>query len=89
MNADVDRGTVAGEPELTRGLYVFERIARMTDRSVAEVEAEFHRKHGYVEYLVREDLTDVDTLFGFLSDLRTDEAATVERIERSRARGDD
>ena len=89
VNADVDRGTVAGEPELTRGLYVFERIARMTDRSVAEVEAEFHRKHGYVEYLVREDLTDVDTLFGFLSDLRTDEAATVERIERSRARGDD
>jgi hypothetical protein len=28
-------------------------------------------------------------LFGFLSDLRTDEAATVERVRRRHAHGDD
>ncbi|WP_338741176.1 hypothetical protein [Haloplanus salilacus] len=32
-----------------------------------------------VRYLVKEGVADVDDLFGFVSDLRTDEAATVER----------
>ncbi|MFB6155367.1 MAG: ATPase, T2SS/T4P/T4SS family, partial [Haloferacaceae archaeon] len=61
---------------------VFHRLASATDREVEAVEAEFRRKHRYVEYLVREDVSDFDRLFGFLSDLRTDEAATVERVRR-------
>jgi hypothetical protein len=46
------------------------------------VEADFHRKHRYVRYLEREGITDGEALFEFLADLRTDEAATVERIQR-------
>ena len=64
------------------GLALFERIAESTDRPVEAVEAEFHRKRGYVEYLVREGVTDFDRIFEFVSDLRTDEAATVERVQR-------
>ncbi|MFC7097703.1 type II/IV secretion system ATPase subunit [Halobaculum marinum] len=64
---------------------VFHRIADRTDRTVEAVEQEFHRKHRYVRYLVREDVTDVDETFDFLSALRTDEAATVERVRRQTA----
>jgi hypothetical protein len=64
------------------GLALFAQLAERTDRSVAAVEDEFHRKHRYVEYLVRESVTDFDDLFGFLADLRADEAATVERVHR-------
>ena len=70
------------------GFRLFHRLADATDREVEDVEAEFHRKHRYVQYLVREGLTDVGDLFGFVSDLRTDEAATVERA-RSETAGDD
>jgi hypothetical protein len=73
-----------GDPTERRGLYAFDRLAERTDRPVSAVTEEFHRKHGYVEYLVREGVTDVDELFGFLADLRTNEAATVERIQRER-----
>jgi len=41
-----------------------------------------------VQYLVQEGVSDFDELFGFVSDLRTDEAATVERA-RSETTGDD
>lgn len=58
----------------------FHRLANREDRTVPTVEREFHRKHRYVTYLVREGVTDLDELFGFLADLRTDEAATVERV---------
>jgi len=61
---------------------LFHRLADRTDRSVDAVEEEFHRKHRYVEHLVREGVEDFDRLFGFVSDLRTDEAATVERVRR-------
>ena len=64
---------------------MFHRIADATDQDVETIEREFRRKRGYVEYLLQEDVTDVDRLFGFLSDLRTDEAATVERVRRQRA----
>jgi ATP-dependent Clp protease adapter protein ClpS len=64
---------------------VFHRIAHATDREVEAVEAEFLRKRGYVEYLVREGVSEFDRVFGFLSDLRTDEAATVERVRRRMA----
>jgi type IV secretory pathway ATPase VirB11/archaellum biosynthesis ATPase len=61
------------------GVRLFHRLADASDREVAAVEEEFHRKHRYVRYLVKEGVADVDDLFGFVSDLRTDEAATVER----------
>jgi len=61
---------------------VFHRVAAATDRSVESVEHEFHRKHRYVQFVVREGMRDVEELLGFLSDLRTDEAATVERVQR-------
>ena len=35
-----------------------------------------------VEYMVERGVTDVDRIFAFVSDLRTDEAATVERVRR-------
>jgi type IV secretory pathway ATPase VirB11/archaellum biosynthesis ATPase len=75
-----------GDRERGVGLALFERLAAATDRPVEAVEREFHRKRGYVEYLVREGVTDFDRIFEFVSDLRTDEAATVERIERERGR---
>mgnify|MGYP006876408697 CR=1 FL=1 len=34
-------------------------------------------------------MTDSEALFEFLADLRTDEAATVERIQRQQAAADD
>jgi hypothetical protein len=74
-----------GDPTRHRGLRTLDRIADRTDRPVEDVEAEFHRKHGYVEYMVRDGMTDMDAVFGFLSDLRTDEAATVERLQRRHA----
>lgn len=63
---------------------VFHRLADRTDRSVEAVETEFHRKHGYVQYLVREGVNDFDALFDFLADLETNEAATVERATSGR-----
>ena len=78
-----------GDPTRSRGLRSFDRIAERTDRPVEAVEAEFHRKHGYVEYMVRAGMTDMTDVFGFLSDLRTDEAATVERLQRRHARRPD
>ncbi|MFB6250095.1 MAG: type II/IV secretion system ATPase subunit [Halobellus sp.] len=79
-----DDAATAGETH-RRALRLFHRLAAATDRDVADVEREFRRKQEYVEYLRRESVTDVDRLFGFLSDLRTDEAATVERVRRQRA----
>ena len=66
------------------GVDLFESLADRTDRPTEAVEQEFHRKHRYVEYLVREGVDDFGELFSFLSDLRTDEAATVERIGAGR-----
>ncbi len=61
---------------------VFDRLATLRDEPVEDVEAAFHRRHRYVRYLVREGLTDFEDLFGVLADLRTNEAATVERLRR-------
>jgi type IV secretory pathway ATPase VirB11/archaellum biosynthesis ATPase len=77
---EVDRGgTSAGD----LGFYVLHRLAERTDRELDAVEAEFHRKHRYVKYLAGEGLDDFEGIFEFLSDLRTDEAATVERAART------
>ena len=86
---DLGGADAATDGETRRNaLRVFHRIADATDSDPEAIEREFRRKHGYVEYLVREGVTDVSRLFGFLSDLRTDEAATVERVRRRQARGD-
>ena len=66
-----------------RGMHALARLADRTDRDVAEVETEFHTKHRYVQYLVRDGIDDFTELFEFLADLRADEAATVERVARS------
>ena len=66
---------------------VFDRIASRTDRDREAVAAEFASKRRYVEYLVRDGVDDPDELFEFLADLRTDEAATVERAARTMDRG--
>ncbi len=64
--------------------HVFERIGTLTDRSAGAVAEEFERKHRYVEYLVREGVDDFDGTFELLADLRTNEAATVERLTHRR-----
>ena len=63
-------------------LRTLHRVANLTDRSVTAVEEEFHRKHRYVEYFVRQGIDDFEELFDLLADLRTEEAATVERLRR-------
>jgi len=60
----------------------FDRLAAHTDRPVEDVHEEFARKRRYVKYLDREGVAGFDELFGLLSDLRTDETATVERLQR-------
>jgi type IV secretory pathway ATPase VirB11/archaellum biosynthesis ATPase len=70
-----------------RGLHTFERVAALTDRTVEAVAEEFHRKHRYVEYFVREGIDDFEALYDLLADLETDEAATVERLARRSDRG--
>ncbi|MFB6105581.1 MAG: type II/IV secretion system ATPase subunit [Halobacteriaceae archaeon] len=66
-------------------LALFGRLAARENRDPAAVAREFQRKHRYVQYIVREGVDDVEDLFAFLSDLRTDEAATVERIQTDRS----
>ena len=71
-----------------RGFRLFHRIAAATDRSADDVEREFRRKRRYVEFLDAEGVTGFDELFDLLADLRTDEAATVERLRRTTAAAD-
>jgi type IV secretory pathway ATPase VirB11/archaellum biosynthesis ATPase len=63
-------------------LRTLHRVAELTDRPVRAVEEEFRRKHRYVEYFVRQGIDDFEELFDLLADLRTEEAATVERLRR-------
>jgi hypothetical protein len=63
-------------------VHTLARVADMTDRPLDAVEAEFERKHRYVQHMVREGIDDFDALFDLLADLQTNEAATVERLNR-------
>jgi len=63
-------------------LHTLSRVADMTDRPLAAVETEFERKHRYVRHMVREGIDDFEALFDLLADLQTNEAATVERLNR-------
>lgn len=82
-----------GDPVQGGSMRLFEQLADRTDQNVEDIEASFHRKHRYVEYLVQECVTDIDELFVFLANLGTEETATVERERRqhesSETRGDD
>jgi len=88
---DPEQARCSGSENGVRGgtsQHTFARLADRTDRDLEAVEAEFARKHRYVRYLVRDGVTDFEALFEFLADLRTDEAATVERAARTiRERG--
>ena len=61
---------------------VLDRLATLRDEPVETVEETLHRRHRYVQYLVREGITNFEELFGVLADLETNEAATVERLRR-------
>jgi type IV secretory pathway ATPase VirB11/archaellum biosynthesis ATPase len=63
-------------------VHFLDQLASRTNQPVEAVREEFERKRRYVEYLEREGVSDFDELFGLLSDLRTDETATVERLQR-------
>ncbi len=52
------------------------------DESDTSLEQAFARRYRYVEYLLSEDSTDREALLRFLADLRTDEPATIERLQR-------
>ena len=78
LPTDESSGTDAG-----RGVHALARLADRTDRGAGAVETEFHTKHRYVRYLIRDGVDDFTELFEFLADLRADEAATVERVARS------
>lgn len=67
------------------GMQTIARIAELSDSDLSEVEAEFRRKHRYVEHLVQEGIDEFDDLFELLADLQTNEAATVERLRRQAA----
>jgi type IV secretory pathway ATPase VirB11/archaellum biosynthesis ATPase len=90
-----DHPSLGGPNAATEGIQdrlthrVFHRIATATDQDVDDIAESFRNRHRYVQYLVREDITDADRLFGFLADLRTDEAATIERVRRRQAAPDD
>jgi type IV secretory pathway ATPase VirB11/archaellum biosynthesis ATPase len=77
-----------GDEERAVETGVFETIADRRDEPVETVEEEFHRRHRYVRYLVREGIDDADDLFAVISDLETNEAATVERLQRQAGEGD-
>ena len=79
----VDGASIGGGGGGGRRIHALARLAERTDRDVDAVESEFAAKHRYVEYLVRDGIDDFDELFEFLADLRTDEAATVERAART------
>ncbi|AKH97053.1 type II/IV secretion system ATPase subunit [Halanaeroarchaeum sulfurireducens] len=72
---DPDGGDAVYEP-------LFETMAARTDRTASELRAAHQRRVRYVQYLETADIGGSDALFSFLADLRTDEAATVERIHR-------
>ncbi|MDS0277579.1 type II/IV secretion system ATPase subunit [Halomicroarcula sp. S1AR25-4] len=77
-----------GDDHRRVGTDVFDRLATLRDEPVEAVEETFHRRHRYVQYLVREGVTDFTELFGVLADLETNEAATVERLRRTEATAD-
>ncbi|MXR50710.1 secretion system protein [Halovenus sp. WSH3] len=71
-----------GDDQTNCQIQTLARIADLTDRERSAVEAEFHRKHRYVEHMVQEGIDEFEGLFELLADLQTNEAATVERLRR-------
>ena len=80
----LEGGESRGQAE-TCPVKTIERIAALTDRPVSAVRDDFDTKHRYVQHMVEQGIDDFDDLFDLLSDLRTNEAATVERLSRQAA----
>jgi hypothetical protein len=66
---------------------VVDRGGEPPARPADAVAAEFERKHRYVEHLAQEGIDGFRETFELLADLRTNEAATVERLHRRREEG--
>lgn len=62
------------------------RLGQPESPAASGIEQAFSRRHQYVEYLAASGATDRESLMGFLADLRTDEAATIERIQTRESR---
>ncbi|MFB6311436.1 MAG: type II/IV secretion system ATPase subunit [Salinirussus sp.] len=73
---------VLGDERQRSTVQIFDRIAAATDRPLEDVHDEYRTKYRYVQYLIREGVTDFEELFDLLADLQTNEAATVERLNR-------
>lgn len=69
------------ESEIRRSSFV-RRLAELTGRDRETLGAEFVRRRRYVEYMRRANVTERSSLVAFLADLRTDEPATIERIQQ-------
>lgn len=65
----------------TSRLQLFEQLADRSDHRIEEIEASFHRKHRYVEHLVEENVSDIDSLFEFLATLRNEDVSTIDTDE--------
>lgn len=61
---------------------VLDALAETTGQDCEVVRADHQRRLRYVQYLQTADVDGPEELFAFLADLRTDEAATVERIRQ-------
>ncbi|MFB6153161.1 MAG: secretion system protein [Halodesulfurarchaeum sp.] len=70
------------DPETLGIEEVLQNASRNAPGSGESLPREFERRRRYVEYQRRQGMTDRASLLSFLADLRTDEAATVERIKR-------
>ncbi len=75
----VDRKGADGSPSLSARFV--DRLRQPASAAQPTIERTFSRRQRYVEYLETDGSTDRESLMGFLADLRTDEAATIERIQ--------
>lgn len=57
-----------------------DRLRDTQSNAGVQIEDVFFRRNRYVEFLESEGVTDREGLLSFLTDLQTDEAATIERI---------
>ncbi|MFB6114634.1 MAG: hypothetical protein ABEJ58_11100 [Halodesulfurarchaeum sp.] len=71
-----------GSDDLSADSAFFDSLSRRTGTDPGSLLGDFERRKRYVDYLVSEGITETARFRRFLSDLRTDEPATVERIQK-------
>lgn len=76
---------VLGDSERSSRLQLFERLADRSDHPIEEIEASFHQKYRYVESLLAEDVTDIDSLFELLAVLSQEDVTTSDSNGERRA----